>query len=382
MSTPTPPTPACEGYQAVATDGSYLHVARVHCNGCAESASLRERLATAEAERDELRGAARSVSTGELLATAQGRADQAASLDWRPPRWNRRTRAVRPRDFRRTHTATVGARQLDPVGRRRTPVRRLRGSRDIARVPRCHPRGDADCRDRGETAVRMHERREREGGTVQGHGGERESPLPLLRKRARQRPRGDARGREGEAMTLEEARTAVGRQVVYVPYQKSGIPVDEGVDYVGQRGVGVRPLRPPGGEPGNQPRRPASRGRSRWATPRRDDAMSTLIQELEEAAGWVECDDEACIARPSSCPTMRLAARLRQRVAWVRELEATDYPDGWKAAYRKLTGPLPAAEPCAGCLPAEGGYGDGPPPMVLGRHVEGCGNATTGGKEP
>ena len=48
--------PACEGYQAVATDGSYLHVARVHCPGCAESASLRERLATAEAERDELRG--------------------------------------------------------------------------------------------------------------------------------------------------------------------------------------------------------------------------------------------------------------------------------------------------------------------------------------
>ena len=44
--------PACEGYQAVATDGSYLHVARVHCPGCAESASLRERLATAEAERD------------------------------------------------------------------------------------------------------------------------------------------------------------------------------------------------------------------------------------------------------------------------------------------------------------------------------------------
>ena len=43
--------PACEGYQAVATDGSYFHVARVHCPGCAESASLRERLATAEAER-------------------------------------------------------------------------------------------------------------------------------------------------------------------------------------------------------------------------------------------------------------------------------------------------------------------------------------------
>ena len=40
--------PACEGYQAVATDGGYLHVARVHCPGCAESASLRERLATAE----------------------------------------------------------------------------------------------------------------------------------------------------------------------------------------------------------------------------------------------------------------------------------------------------------------------------------------------
>ena len=46
--------PACEGYQAVATDGGYLHVARVHCNGCAETASLRERLATAERHKAEL----------------------------------------------------------------------------------------------------------------------------------------------------------------------------------------------------------------------------------------------------------------------------------------------------------------------------------------
>lgn len=29
-------------------------------------------------------------------------------------------------------------------------------------------------------------------------------------------------------------------------------------------------------------------------------------------------------------------------------------------------------ENCAGCLPAEGDYGDGPPPLALGRHVEGC----------
>ena len=79
MSTPTPPTPtACEGYQAVATDGGYLHVARVHCNGCAETASLRERLSTAEAERDELRG--------RLKATEEKR-------DW----WHRlRRRNARP----------------------------------------------------------------------------------------------------------------------------------------------------------------------------------------------------------------------------------------------------------------------------------------------
>ena len=39
--------PACEGYQAVATDGCYLHVARIHCPGCADMAALREQLAKA-----------------------------------------------------------------------------------------------------------------------------------------------------------------------------------------------------------------------------------------------------------------------------------------------------------------------------------------------
>ena len=86
------------------------------------------------------------------------------------------------------------------------------------------------------------------------------------------------------------------------------------------------------------------------------------------------------------------AAKLRQRAAWVRELEAelqTSIDEGNVFAgvclvqIKRLTGPIPAAEPCAGCLPAEGGYGDGPPPMVMGRHVEGCnGTAPTKRKEP
>ena len=56
MTTPGSPVgpPACEGYQAVATDGGYFHVARVHCPGCAESASLREQLATSGARIIEL----------------------------------------------------------------------------------------------------------------------------------------------------------------------------------------------------------------------------------------------------------------------------------------------------------------------------------------
>ena len=47
-------------------------------------------------------------------------------------------------------------------------------------------------------------------------------------------------------------------------------------------------------------------------------------------------------------------------------------------------GDLPVKAACAGCLPAEGDYGDGEPPMVMGRHVEGCPaaeTAPTGGKE-
>ena len=96
MTTPTPPLvpatdspvgpPACEGYQAVATDGGYLHVARVHCPGCAESASLRERLATAERHKAELmernanlhaaKEAALALTKGEALSVTR------AAHDW------------------------------------------------------------------------------------------------------------------------------------------------------------------------------------------------------------------------------------------------------------------------------------------------------------
>ena len=70
------------------------------------------------------------------------------------------------------------------------------------------------------------------------------------------------------------------------------------------------------------------------------------------------------------------AARFREALEAIQSIESST----WETvaltcrsiARRALTGPIPAAEPCAGCLPAEGDYGDGPPPMVLGRHVEGC----------
>ncbi len=66
--------PACEGYQAVATDGGYLHVARVHCPGCAESARLRERLELSE-DVAATTGAV-LVATAADLRAAEGRIDQ------------------------------------------------------------------------------------------------------------------------------------------------------------------------------------------------------------------------------------------------------------------------------------------------------------------
>jgi len=126
-----------------------------------------------------------------------------------------------------------------------------------------------------------------------------------------------------------------------------------------------------------------------------DGSMSKLVDELLQAADAVPWES----AQTSSA----LANRLRQRAAWVRELEArytlcppqpplrgagavNQYrPCGQCAAcvVAALTDPdIPAAIPCAGCLPAEGDYGDGEPPMVLGRHVEGCGTAQIEREEP
>ena len=106
--------------------------------------------------------------------------------------------------------------------------------------------------------------------------------------------------------------------------------------------------------------------------------MNKLIKELEQAADWLDRWAKVTIFGWDIKPAAALAARLRQRAAWVRELGAKvgmgsaglGGCDSW--TFRALTGPIPAATPCAGCLPAEGDYGDGPPPMVLGRHVEGC----------
>ncbi len=109
--------------------------------------------------------------------------------------------------------------------------------------------------------------------------------------------------------------------------------------------------------------------------------MSMLVEELEQAADAL--DAYAATLGAASCTEGYLdmrkdATRLRQRAAWVRELGPPPWADGNpQRLYERLTGPIPAAEPCAGCLPAEGDYGDGPPPMVLGRHVEGCSGAET-----
>lgn len=80
MSGAKPPV-ACEGYAVdEATDIGY----HVHCPGCDWSASLRERLATAEAERDGMRE--------DIAAYLLDRADQYATRDWR---WNPLSGAAR-----------------------------------------------------------------------------------------------------------------------------------------------------------------------------------------------------------------------------------------------------------------------------------------------
>lgn len=104
--------------------------------------------------------------------------------------------------------------------------------------------------------------------------------------------------------------------------------------------------------------------------------MSTLVEELEEAIAEIDCRDDVCRRGGGRCGRMVQADVLRARLKKIVGLErpacggTCEHPDCF--LYRALTGPIPAAEPCAGCLPAEGDYGDGPPPMVLGRHVEGC----------
>ena len=116
--------------------------------------------------------------------------------------------------------------------------------------------------------------------------------------------------------------------------------------------------------------------------------MSTLVEELIDAAEQYEheawrlrqefskywAQGGSSLAKDADA----FAARLRQRAALVRELDAEFHGHSSQQRNRHeplfvlLTGPIPVATPCAGCLPAEGDYGDGPPPMVLGRHVEGC----------
>jgi hypothetical protein len=82
---------------------------------------------------------------------------------------------------------------------------------------------------------------------------------------------------------------------------------------------------------------------------------TTLIQELDQAANRIDC---ICCSRGERCPrteggeTCRrhdVAARLRQRAAWVRELERRGIASAawlWDA----LTGPIPSeTAPAAEC---------------------------------
>lgn len=81
--------------------------------------------------------------------------------------------------------------------------------------------------------------------------------------------------------------------------------------------------------------------------------MSTLIDELEQAADRVV--ESCCAASPedmccASCSD--IAARLRQRAAWVRELAVERHIS--PALFDALAGPIPPAEPGKPTTPREG----------------------------
>ena len=83
MTSPGSPVgpPACEGYQAVATDGSYLHVARVHCPGCADAAALREQLDRARVEFERIAELSRVSGWGVMAMIASRAAARAAPTE-------------------------------------------------------------------------------------------------------------------------------------------------------------------------------------------------------------------------------------------------------------------------------------------------------------
>ena len=119
--------------------------------------------------------------------------------------------------------------------------------------------------------------------------------------------------------------------------------------------------------------------------------MSTLVEELIDAAEQYEheawrlrqefskywAQGGSSLAKDADAFAARLYASARSCWcgSWMPSFTGTARSRGTLPRAPVdvlLTGPIPVATPCAGCLPAEGDYGDGPPPMVMGRHVEGC----------
>jgi len=70
-----------------------------------------------------------------------------------------------------------------------------------------------------------------------------------------------------------------------------------------------------------------------------DDTMTTLAEELEQAADWLDRWARVTIFGLDIKPAAALATRLRRRAARVRELMAG--PRGYLSIAQQLTGPIP-----------------------------------------